>query len=163
MADVLVYLHTGKGQMDLPDYVGGGGGDGNRSQSQRLSGLRVRFHIIRNACIETVFKYQSCMVSKLRIIWKQTVADDHQATQQADALRSWGRREFLRPECLAPGGLLYMTAMDSFGTLTADQLIIFPHFGRQILSRLSFFSFILQNLTQHLARAQKQEEKEEEP
>ena len=35
--------------------------------------LRVRFHIIRNACIEYVGKYQSCMVSKLRIIWKQTV------------------------------------------------------------------------------------------
>ena len=36
--------------------------------------VRVRFHIIRNALIENVGKYQSCMVSKLRIIWKQTVA-----------------------------------------------------------------------------------------
>ena len=36
--------------------------------------LRVRFHIIRNARIENVGKSQSCMVSKLRIIWKQTVA-----------------------------------------------------------------------------------------
>ena len=36
--------------------------------------LRVRFHIIRNACIENVGKYQSCMVSNLRIIWKQTVS-----------------------------------------------------------------------------------------
>ena len=35
--------------------------------------IRVRFHIIRNACIENVGKSQSCMVSKLRIIWKQTV------------------------------------------------------------------------------------------
>ena len=35
--------------------------------------LRVHFHIIRNARIENVGKYQSCMVSKLRIIWKQTV------------------------------------------------------------------------------------------
>ena len=35
--------------------------------------VRVRFHIIRNARIETVGKYQSCMASKLRIIWKQTV------------------------------------------------------------------------------------------
>ena len=35
--------------------------------------VRVRFHIIRNARIKTVCKYQSCMVSKLRIIWKQTV------------------------------------------------------------------------------------------
>ena len=34
--------------------------------------LRVRFHIIRNARIENVGKSQSCMVSKLRIIWKQT-------------------------------------------------------------------------------------------
>ena len=35
--------------------------------------VRVRFHIIRNARIENVGKSQSCMVSKLRIIWKQTV------------------------------------------------------------------------------------------
>ena len=35
--------------------------------------LRVRFHIIRNARIENVGKSQSCMVSKLRFIWKQTV------------------------------------------------------------------------------------------
>ena len=51
---------------------------------QRVSGLgtayvalveviRVRFHIIRNARIENVGIYQSCMVSKLRFIWKQTV------------------------------------------------------------------------------------------
>ena len=37
--------------------------------------LRVRFHIIRNARIENTGKYQPCMVSKLRIIWKQTVRD----------------------------------------------------------------------------------------
>ena len=29
---------------------------------------QVRFHIIRNACIQTVGNYQSCIVSKLRII-----------------------------------------------------------------------------------------------
>ena len=34
----------------------------------------MRFHIIRNARIEDVGKYQSCVVSNLRIIWKQTVA-----------------------------------------------------------------------------------------
>ena len=34
----------------------------------------VRFHILRNARIENVGKYQSCMVSKLRIIWKQLMA-----------------------------------------------------------------------------------------
>ena len=36
--------------------------------------IRVRFHIIRNARIDNVGKYQSCMVSKVWIIWKQTVA-----------------------------------------------------------------------------------------
>ena len=41
--------------------------------------IRVRFHIVRNACIEYVGEYQSCMVSKLRIIWKQTVASLRQA------------------------------------------------------------------------------------
>ena len=35
--------------------------------------LPVCFHIIRNVRIENVGKYQSCMVSKLQIIWKQTV------------------------------------------------------------------------------------------
>ena len=35
----------------------------------------MRFHIIRNARIENVGNSQSCMVSKLRIIWKQTVAE----------------------------------------------------------------------------------------
>ena len=38
--------------------------------------LRVRLHIIRNERIENVCKSQSCMVSKLRIICKQTVARD---------------------------------------------------------------------------------------
>ena len=38
-----------------------------------LALVRVRFHIIRNARIENVGKSQSCMFSKLRIIWKQTV------------------------------------------------------------------------------------------
>ena len=32
----------------------------------------MRFQIIRNARIESVGKSQSCMVSKLRIIWKRT-------------------------------------------------------------------------------------------
>ena len=35
--------------------------------------LRVRVHRIRNERIENVGEYQSCMVSKLRIICKQTV------------------------------------------------------------------------------------------
>ena len=34
--------------------------------------LLVRFHIIGNARISKVCKYQSCMVSTLPIIWKQT-------------------------------------------------------------------------------------------
>ena len=37
------------------------------------SSIRVRFHIIRNYQIENVRKSQSCMVSKLRTIRKQTV------------------------------------------------------------------------------------------
>ena len=37
--------------------------------------IRVRFHIIRNARIENVGQSQSCMVSKLRIIWKQIVEE----------------------------------------------------------------------------------------
>ena len=44
-----------------------------RPRQDSPGGLRVRFHIIRNARIENVGKSQSCMVSKLRIIWKQTV------------------------------------------------------------------------------------------
>ena len=34
--------------------------------------LRVRFQIIRNARSENVGKYQSCMISKFRIIWNRT-------------------------------------------------------------------------------------------
>ena len=44
-----------------------------RRTHERPLDLRVRFHIIRNARIENVGKSQSCMVSKLRLIWKQTV------------------------------------------------------------------------------------------
>ena len=55
--------------------------------------LRVRFHIIRNARIENVGKSQSCMVSKSRMLWKQTVrlaatansADDSGAATNAAA------------------------------------------------------------------------------
>ena len=43
------------------------------SRGMPIVGVRVRFHIIRNARIENVGKSQSCMVSKLPIIWKQTV------------------------------------------------------------------------------------------
>ena len=39
----------------------------------RGEGIRVRFQLIGNACIKNVGKYQSCMVSQLPIIWKQTV------------------------------------------------------------------------------------------
>ena len=41
--------------------------------SAEAASLRVRFHIIRNARIDNVGKSRSCMVSKVRIIWKQTV------------------------------------------------------------------------------------------
>ena len=42
------------------------------SEMSLALGVEVRFHINRNARIESVGKYQSCMVSKLRIIWKRT-------------------------------------------------------------------------------------------
>ena len=47
----------------------GGGSDADGGEG----GIRVRFHIIRNVRIENVGQSQPCMVSKLRIIWKQTV------------------------------------------------------------------------------------------
>ena len=47
-----------------------------RTRSFNRAVLRVRFHIIRNDRIENVGKSQSCMVSKLRMIRKQTVYDD---------------------------------------------------------------------------------------
>ena len=43
----------------------------------------MRFQITRNACIENVGKYQSCMVSKLRIIWKQTVSSMGEERQRS--------------------------------------------------------------------------------
>ena len=47
--------------------------DSASSRTAADEGVRrqVRFHIIRNARIENVGKSQSCMVSKLRVIWKQ--------------------------------------------------------------------------------------------
>ena len=59
-------------------HVGGGGGVGAAlSPDVPLirSSVRVRFQIIGNAHIENVCTSQSCMVSKLPIIWKQTVLD----------------------------------------------------------------------------------------
>ena len=44
--------------------------------------VRVRFHIICNARTENVGKYQSCMVSKLRMIWKQQVEAESGAAAQ---------------------------------------------------------------------------------
>ena len=38
--------------------------------------IRVRFHIIRNAYISNVGKYQSCMVSELRIILVASVSGE---------------------------------------------------------------------------------------
>ena len=42
------------------------------TQSWYTADVRVRFQIIGNARKENAGKYQSCMVSKLPIIWKQT-------------------------------------------------------------------------------------------
>ena len=52
--------------------------------------VRVRFHIIRNARIENVGKSQSCMVSKLRIIWKQTVQQCMAVTAEDDKVGETG-------------------------------------------------------------------------
>ena len=49
--------------------------------------IRVRFQIIGNACIKTVGKSQSCMVSTLPIIWKQTVVLLMVASKLAQRLR----------------------------------------------------------------------------
>ena len=57
-------------------FLGGPQGNSRADASPppaRQPAVRVRFHIIRNARIDNVGKSQSCMVSKLRIIWKQTV------------------------------------------------------------------------------------------
>ena len=53
------------------------GENSDRQQQQQAQGgrehlLRVRLHIIRNERLENIGKSQSCMFSKLRIIWKQT-------------------------------------------------------------------------------------------
>ena len=53
--------------------TGIGIGSSDKSARNRPKPIPVRFQTIRNACIENVGKYQSCMVSKLPIIWKQTV------------------------------------------------------------------------------------------
>ena len=48
-------------------------GDGGLTPYGSAAKVRVRFHIIRTARIDNVGKSQSCTVSKLPIIWKQTV------------------------------------------------------------------------------------------
>ena len=64
--------------------------------------VRVRLNIIRNDLIKNVGKFQSCMFSKLRIIFKRIVVRanntarpmHHQATCDGPELRmdDWGRR-----------------------------------------------------------------------
>ena len=56
------------GKASFPDSASNAGGS-------KKTGVRVRFQIIRNACTENVGESQSCMVSKVRIIWKQTVRE----------------------------------------------------------------------------------------
>ena len=48
--------------------------------------VRVRFQIIGNERIKNVGKSQSCMVSKLPIIWKQTVVDLSRQRKRRGAL-----------------------------------------------------------------------------
>ena len=68
-------LSTGEGAaavgMQAVVPVGEAEGSDEAAEADRQD-VRVRFHIIRNERIENVGKSQSCMVSKLRIIWKQT-------------------------------------------------------------------------------------------
>ena len=68
--NTLGQLNTGAvGGVELgSDLQGGSGVDTNPANT-----IRVRFQIIGNARIDNVGKSQSCMVSKLPIIWKQTV------------------------------------------------------------------------------------------
>ena len=54
--------------------------------------VRVRFQIIGNVRIENVGKSQSCMVSKLPIMWKQTVLQHKYQNTTS------GRRRDLRPK-----------------------------------------------------------------
>ena len=70
--------------------------------------IRVRFHIIRDARIENVGKSQSCMVSKLRIIWKQTVftmKGDERVKMQTSAIFAPGKTVvlFALPGAFTPG------------------------------------------------------------
>ena len=62
----------------------------------------MRFHIIRNARIENVGKYQSCMVSNLRIIWKQTVGARRNGGRgrRADGSRWAARRRWRCRLCM---------------------------------------------------------------
>ena len=53
----------------------------------RVIAIRVRCHIIRHAHMENVGKSQSCMVSKLRIIWKQTAVEGRMGGEQDHQVR----------------------------------------------------------------------------
>ena len=57
------------------EHGGDDGGIGIPAMMQSRSKVRVRLHIIRNERIEDVGKSQSCIVSKLRSICKQTVEE----------------------------------------------------------------------------------------
>ena len=57
---------------------------------RRPARLRVRFQIIRNARTSNVGKSQSCMVSKLRIIWKRTRTDDNAGCPRASTTHVLG-------------------------------------------------------------------------
>ena len=67
--------------------------------SGRTLYVRVCFHIIRNARIENVGRYQSCMVYKLRIIWKQVLRDDRAAPQNHGDGAAVARRDCANGEC----------------------------------------------------------------
>ena len=66
--------------------------------------LRVCLKIIRNARLENVGKYQSCMVSKLRIIWKQTEAKTEKSIGRRADDDGGGGGGMLRATATAIGG-----------------------------------------------------------
>ena len=90
----------------------------------------MRFHIIRNACIEYVGESQSCMVSKLRIRWKQTVATAaHHPLREAllDQLREVSR-------CVSRCGhvkrVWRAAACDCTGACTINRPCAQPYVGK---------------------------------
>lgn len=107
----------------LMQYAAGGGGDGSPESEYTL-------HFTYDAAAdELVYSHAGAAGADDAEEGGQPLSRSSSAELRRQALRSWHRGDFLRAACLRPGGLLYMNAVDSFGTLTADKLYLFPHFG----------------------------------